>query len=59
MFKLIAREKCLCVCVKAFVVTNSPVMLAEEKGHLRSRFERSGGSFHSAPRHPLGSQEDC
>lgn len=26
---------------------------------LHSRSETSGGSFHSAPHHPLGSQEDC
>lgn len=30
-----------------------------KKRDLRSRSERSGGSFHSAPRHPSGSQEDC
>lgn len=42
---------------------NEPLPPSERGGGLcrdsRSRSEKSGGSFHSAPRRPAGSQEDC
>lgn len=41
------------------LLLRSLVRSLKKKSHSRSHSGRSGGSFHSALRHPVGSREDC